>query len=77
MAKRKKRHGPRYAIKGKRRAWVVRDVEGKFKKWVNKKRSISVDKLWKAPKGKHPGYGHRKDYSRYRKKKSVIEKVLS
>jgi len=67
MGKRK-RHGPRYAIKGKKRAWVTRDKKGRFKKWTRKKRSLATDRVWRAPKGKAPGYGFKKDYYSYGKK---------
>jgi len=61
MGKRKS-HGPRYSVKGKRSAWVIRDKKGRFKRWVKKKRSLATDRVWKASKAEAPGYGHRKDY---------------
>jgi len=68
MGKRKK-HGPRYKVKGKPRHYVIRDKKGRFKKWTSIKRGHAVDRVWKAPKGEAPGHGHKKDYYRYRKKK--------
>lgn len=59
-----RKHGPRYAIKGKKKAWVTRNKDGTFKKWTNKARSLRVDRLWKAPQGTRPGQGARKDYRR-------------
>lgn len=72
MAKKgkKKKHGPRYKCKGKPGAYVTRDKSGKFKKWTKIDRSIRADARKKAKKqGKHPGYGHRKDYPKRKKKK--------
>jgi hypothetical protein len=65
----KGKHGPRYTVKGRPRHYVERDSKGRFKKWILKSRSHKTDRVWKAPKGRKPGYGHRKDYARYRKKK--------
>jgi len=67
MGKRK-RHGPRYAVKGKKKAWVVRDKKGRFKKWVRKKRSLATDRVWKARLGKKPGYGFKVDYNGRRRR---------
>ena len=56
------KHGPRYSIRGKPKAWVTRDKTGKFKKWTRKKRSLPQDRARRAPEGSVPGYGFKKDY---------------
>ena len=68
--KKKKKHGPRYKIPRAPGHYVERDKHGRFKKWSAIEKSIKVDARKKAKhEGKRPGYGHRKDYPKKKKKK--------
>ena len=72
-SKRRKKHGPRYKVKGKPGAYVIRDSKGRFKKWVRIRRSISTDKARKAKKkASRPGYGHVADYPKRKKRKRFL-----
>lgn len=51
----------RYSIKGKPKAWVIRDKDGKFKNWVSKKRAHKIERRKSNAKPVKPGYGHRGD----------------
>jgi len=66
---RKAKHGPRYKVKGKPGAYVIRDKLGRFKKWTSWRRSTAVDAVWKAKHAHAPGYGHVKDYPRKKRTK--------
>jgi hypothetical protein len=56
-----KRHGPRYKLKRTPRHFVTRDAKGQFKKFTRIGRSLRQDRVWKAPKERRSGFGHRKD----------------
>lgn len=62
-SKSRKRHGSRYLIKGKEGSYALRDREGRFTKWVSRKKSLSADKSVRAKRvPSKPGSGHRGDY---------------
>jgi hypothetical protein len=54
-------HGPRYES-SRKGYYEVRDRHGHVTKYINKKRSIAVDRLHKAKLTTIPGYGSTMDY---------------
>jgi hypothetical protein len=58
---RRKSHGPRYKLKRTPKHYVQRRADGTFKKFTSIKRGQAQDRVWKAPKTKRSGFGHRKD----------------
>lgn len=57
----KKKGARRYSIKGKPKAWALRDRLGRFKKWMSRGRSQKADRRVKAKTIVKSGYGHRGD----------------
>ena len=56
--------GKRYLLKGKKGSYVERDRYGRFKKWVRRGKSISMDRRKHAKRVIKSGYGHRGDRKR-------------
>ena len=63
----KKSGARRYLIKGKEKAWVLRDKLGRFKKWTQRKRAAKADRRKKVSPAVKSGYGFRGDTKRKRK----------
>ena len=57
----KKKGARRYSLKGKPKAYVLRDKLGRFKEWVSKGRSLRADRRTKAKTTVKSGYGHKGD----------------
>jgi hypothetical protein len=55
-------HGPRYESK-KKGYWEIRNKQGHVVRYINKKRSIAIDRLYKAKITTKPGYGSTMDYA--------------
>lgn len=63
----KKKGARRYLIKGKEKAWVLRDKFGRFKKWTQRKRAAKADRRKKVSPAVKSGYGFRGDTKRKKK----------